>query len=200
MAVSLQIYQNNLEKVLEAALCLTNFPSQLVEKQAKPEVELYDYERDLAKRFKEKKNKGGPQVEEEDKISTRNYKVNNPVLVVRTENEYCQIESSINSCRISFVFKKPAALDQMIVKKITSFFQKRAETLFIIRKVPIEGFDMTFLITNDHLEKFNKKLLIDWILYFVESITKEINDIRLDLNTQARIAATYFVKMMANDK
>ena len=199
MAISLETYQKNLEKALEVALCLRSFPSQLVEKQTKPEIELVEYERELAMRFKEKKSSELAGFEEE-KISSRNYKALNPIYIARTENEYCMIEPSINSCRISFVFKKPAALDKMIVSKIASFFQKRAETLFILRKKPIDGFDMTLLITNYHLEKFNKKLLIDWILYFVESISKEINDIRLDLNTQARIAATYFVKMLAEEK
>ena len=34
----------------------------------------------------------------------------------------------------------------------------------IFRKKPVEGYDLSFLITEQHLQKFDKNLLIDWIL------------------------------------
>ncbi len=197
MATSLKNYLDNLEKALEVSLCMRNFPSQMVEKHNKPEIELAAFELALATREEEKPIKGQLVEIPQDKVSKRNYKVLNPITVARSSEEYCLIEPSINSVRVSFVFKKKAPLDKLVVKKISSFFQKRAETLFILRKVPIEGYDISFLITNFHLEKFNKKLLIDWLLDFADSIAQEINTIKLNLNTQARIAATHFVKMMA---
>ena len=198
MAISLKNYLDNLEKAFDVALCLRNFPSQMVEKHNKPEIELAAFELALATREEEKPVKGQVVEIPQDKLSKRNYKVLNPVTVARSNHEYCLIEQSINSVRISFVFKKMAPLDKLVVKKISSFFQKRAETLFILRKVPIDGYDISFLVTNFHMEKFNKSLVIDWLLDFVETIAQEINTIKLNLNTQARIAATYFVNMMAS--
>ena len=197
MAISLKNYLENLDRALDVALCLRNFPSQLVEKHIKPEIELASFE--LAMATKQEEKIRGAKVEiPEEKFAKKNYKVLNPIYVARSNQEYCLIEPSINSVRISFVFKKMAPLDKMIVKKVASFFQKRAETLFILRKVPIEGYDMTFLITNFHLEKFDKRLLINWLLDFCDSIAKEINEIKLNLNSQARIASSFLVRKMAN--
>lgn len=49
--------------------------------------------------------------------------------------------------------------------------------------MPLKGFDCSLLITNRHLEKFNKKMLIEWILEYVETMDQEITEIRLNLNT-----------------
>ncbi len=197
MAISLKNYLENLEKALDLSLCLRNFPSQMVEKHNKPEIELAAFELAMAMRETEKPVKGQVVEIPEEKVSKKNFKVQNPITIARSNKEYCLIEPSINSVRISFVFQKNAPLDKMIVKKVSSFFQKRAETLFIIRKLPVDGYDLSLLITNFHLEKFDKRLLIDWVLDFVDSIAKETNDIKLSLNTQARIAAEHFVKRMA---
>ena len=208
MAISLKNYLENVALSLESTFCLRNFPSQLVEKHNKPEIELMTWEKEQAVKRKEARKKIEeqnqhlrtkiPMLEElTEKNSKKNYLVLNPVMIARTAQEYFFIEPSINSVRVSFVFKKPAPLDKLVVSKISSFFQKRAETLFIVRKKPIDGYDLTFLITNFHLEKFDKKRLIDWIIDFVDSIAKDINEIKLNLNTQSRIAATFFVKMMA---
>ena len=66
--------------------------------------------------------------------------------------------------------------------------------------MPLKGFDCSLLITNRHLEKFNKQMLIEWILEYVETMDQEITEIRLNLNTQTRVAATYFVERMAGKK
>ena len=127
----------------------------------------------------------------------------NPIFIARNANEYCQIEPSINSTRvkssqkltiqISFVFKKQEQMDILVVKKVASFFERRAQQLQIFRKKAIDGFDISLLVTNKHLEKFNKTLLIEWILEFVEKMDTDIKEIKLNLNTQTRLAATYLV-------
>lgn len=63
--------------------------------------------------------------------------------------------------------------------------------------MPIKGYDCSLLITDRHLEKFDKKMLIEWILEFVETMDQEVTEIRLNLNTQTRAAAGYFVEKMA---
>ena len=84
-------------------------------------------------------------------------------------------------------------MDILVVKKVASFFERRAQRLQIFRKKAIEGFDISLLVTNKHLEKFNKTLLIEWILEFVEKMDTDIKEIKLNLNTQTRLAATYLV-------
>ena len=69
--------------------------------------------------------------------------------------------------------------------------------MLIFRRMPIKGYDCSLLITDRHLEKFDKKMLIEWILEFVETMDQEITEIRLNLNTQTRTAANYFVERMA---
>ena len=197
MALSKDDYLKNLDKSLDIALCLRNFPSQLVEKHNKPEIEIADFEATLANQEPEKPVRGQSVEIPQEKVSKRNYKVLNPIFVSRSNQEYCMIEPSINSVRISFVFAKREPLDKLIVKKISSFFQKRAETLFIVRKRPIDGYDISFLITNFHMELFDKRLLLDWILDFVGGIAEESSTIKLNLVSQSRIAGEYFVKLMA---
>lgn len=80
------------------------------------------------------------------------------------------------------------------------FFERRAETLLIFRRMPVKGFDCSLLISNKHLEKFNKQMLIEWILEYVETMDQEITEIRLNLNTQTRTAATYIVERFAGKK
>ena len=40
-------------------------------------------------------------------------------------------------------------------------------------------------------------MLIEWILEFVETMDQEVTEMRLNLNTQTRTAANYFVAKMA---
>ena len=163
-------------------MCLRNHPSALVEKHNKPEVEMND----LIKKNKLKNSIN-------HRSSKQSPLVLVPIQLVRSEHEYCLIEPSINSVRVSFVFKKMEQIDKLVCAKISSFFARRADSLYIMRKTPIAGYDISFLVTNFHLEKFEKDRIIDWLLDFIESMDKEINDIKLNINTQTRIAASWMV-------
>lgn len=55
----------------------------------------------------------------------------------------------------------------------------RADKFQILRKKPIEGYDFSFLITDEHLMKYKKEELINFILEFIQGIDKEINDMKL---------------------
>ncbi|KAG3107551.1 hypothetical protein PI124_g14841 [Phytophthora idaei] len=93
----------------------------------------------------------------------------NPVLICRNEQEKCLIEPSINSTR-------------------------RAEQFIIMRRVPLEGYDMSFLVVHQHLENMYKHKLIDFIITFMEDIDKEISEMKISLNARGRIVATEFMK------
>ncbi len=63
----------------------------------------------------------------------------NPVRIVRNEKEYCLIEPSINSVRISLKLKQEQSdpIDQLICSKFVGFMMKRAEDYEIMRRVPV---------------------------------------------------------------
>lgn len=83
------------------------------------------------------------------------------------------------------------------MSKVSKFFERRAERLLIFRRMPIKGYDCSLLITDRHMQKFDKTMLIEWILEFVETMDQEVTEMRLNLNTQTRTAANYFVAKMA---
>jgi actin related protein 2/3 complex, subunit 4 len=57
---------------------------------------------------------------------------------------------------------------------------------------------VSFLVTNQHLEKYDKEGIIAFILEFIQTIDKELSEIKLNINTQTRIAATCFLNGLAN--
>jgi len=53
---------------------------------------------------------------------------------------------------------------------------------------------MSFLITHTHLENLWKHKLVDFIIYFMEDIDKEISDMKISMNRRGRTVATEFMK------
>ena len=41
--------------------------------------------------------------------------------------------------------------------------QRRADQLEVVRRVPLPGYDLTFLVTSAHMARFHRDLLIDFI-------------------------------------
>ena len=58
----------------------------------------------------------------------------------------------------------------------------------------LQGYDISFLITNFHTEQMFKHKLVDFIIHFMEEIDKEINEMKLAVNSRARISAEEFLK------
>ncbi|XP_023634781.1 actin-related protein 2/3 complex subunit 4 isoform X2 [Capsella rubella] len=147
MANSLRLYLACIKNTLEAAMCLQNFPCQEVERHNKPEVEL----------------KTSPEL------------LLNPVLICRNEAEKCLIETSINSLRISLKVKQADELENILTKKFLRFLSMRAEAFQVLRRKPVQGYDISFLITNYHCEEMQKQKLIDFIIQFMEARYRERN-------------------------
>ena len=120
MVESYKPYLAIIRDTLMYTLCLRNFPSQKYEKINRPQVE----------------------VEENSELC------NKPIVITRSEEEKVLIESSINSVRISVLIKKHGDLEKLLVGIYTKFLMNRANRLNIFRKVPKEGYDISFLITN----------------------------------------------------
>jgi len=147
-------------------MCLENFSSQVVERHNKPEVEVKSSKELLL----------------------------TPVIVSRNEREKVLIEGSINSVRVSIAVKQADEIEKILCKKFMRFMMQRAENFFILRRKPVQGYDISFLITNFHIEQLYKHKLVDFVIQFMEDIDKEISEMKLALNSRARICAEEFLK------
>ncbi|KAG8315438.1 Actin- protein 2/3 complex subunit 4 [Homalodisca vitripennis] len=118
----------------------------------------------------------------------------NPVLISRNEKEKVLIESSVNSIRISIAIKQADDIEKILCKKFMRFMQMRAENFIILRRKAVQGYDISFLITNFHTEQMYKHKLVDFVLHFMEEIDKEISEMKLAVNARARIVSEEFLK------
>ncbi|XP_003382623.1 PREDICTED: actin-related protein 2/3 complex subunit 4 [Amphimedon queenslandica] len=166
MSATLKPYLNAVRSTLTAALCIENFESQVVERHNKPEVEVKSSKELLL----------------------------TPVVVSRNEKEKVLIEGSVNSIRVSIAIKQADEIEKILCKKFMRFMMMRAEHFFVLRRKPIEGYDISFLITNFHTEQMYKHKLVDFVIQFMEEIDKEISEMKISLNARARIVAEEFLK------
>ncbi|KAG9260633.1 actin-related protein 2/3 complex subunit 4-like [Astyanax mexicanus] len=131
MTATLRPYLNAVRATLQAALCLENFSSQVVERHNKPEVEVRSSKELLLQ----------------------------PVVISRNDKEKVLIEGSINSVRVSIAVKQADEIEKILCHKFMRFMMMRAENFFILRRKPVEGYDISFLITNFHTEQMYKHKL-----------------------------------------
>jgi|ERR1711879_10341 len=163
---ALEPYLMVLRKSLEASLNLSHFDSMLVERHNKPEIEM----------------------------GTSREVVMNPLTITRSEMQRILIEPSINSVRISIKIKQANEIECLLTKHFTRFMTRRAENFEILRRKPMKDYDISFLITNFHLEDMIKDALIDFIVEFVRDVDKEISEMRITLNARAKLCAVNFLQ------
>ncbi|XP_070491500.1 actin-related protein 2/3 complex subunit 4 [Chironomus tepperi] len=166
MAATLKPYLTAVRHTLTAAMCLDNFSSQVIERHNKPEIE----------------------------VKSSKELVLNPVIISRNEKERVLIETSVNSVRVSISIKQADEIEKILCHKFTRFMMMRAENFIILRRKPIEGYDISFLITNFHTEQMYKHKLVDFVIHFMEEVDKEISELKLSVNSRARICAEEFLK------
>lgn len=166
MSQSLRPYLTTVRYSLEAALTLSNFSSQEVERHNRPEVEVPNTSAELLLQ---------------------------PIHISRNENEQVLIESSVNAVRVSIKVKQADEIEQILVHKFTRFLEQRAEAFYILRRLPIPGFSISFLITNKHTETMKTGKLVDFIIEFMEEVDKEISEMKLFLNARARFVAEAYL-------
>jgi len=63
---------------------------------------------------------------------------------------------------------------------------QRAENFVVLRRKPVPGYDISFLITNFLTEQMYKPNLVDLIIQFMVDVDKEISEMKLSLNARAR--------------
>nr|XP_055069369.1 actin-related protein 2/3 complex subunit 4 isoform X1 [Misgurnus anguillicaudatus] len=166
LTATLRPYLNAVRATLQAALCLENFSSQVVERHNKPEIEVRSSKELLLQ----------------------------PVVISRNDKEKVLIEGSINSVRVSIAVKQADEIEKILCHKFMRFMMMRAENFFILRRKAVEGYDISFLITNFHTEQMYKHKLVDFVIHFMEEIDKEISEMKLSVNARARIVAEEFLK------
>ena len=166
MAETIKPFLCIIRDALTFAMDLRNFPSQIYEKMNRPQVE----------------------VKESLEL------VMKPITICRNEEEKVEIEPSINSVRVNIVIKKHVELEYLLVDIYAKYLMNRADKMNVLRKKPKDGFDISFLITNFHLEFYKKEAIIDFIIEFIQDLEKEVNDMKLIVNSQSRVATTYFME------
>ncbi|ETN85628.1 hypothetical protein NECAME_06331 [Necator americanus] len=97
-----------------------------------------------------------------------------PVVVARNKQERVLIEPSINSVRVSISIKQSDEIERILCHKFTRFMCQRADSFFVLRRKPLPGYDISFLITASHTETMYKHKLVDFLLHFMQEIDKVI--------------------------
>ena len=113
--------------------------------------------------------------------------------MAKTDQEKTFIEASVNTVRVSVSIRKGQAIDVLLTAMLERFMALRADRFDILRKCPInKDYDFSFLISNDHLLKYKKEEIINFIIEFIHKMEEEINSMRIRVNNSARFAAAYF--------
>ena len=117
-------------------------------------------------------------------------------MVARNENERTLIEPSINSTRISIRIKQSDEIERILCARFTRFMEQRAESFVVLRRKPVPGYDVSFLIVWEHTRVMIKAKIVDFVVEFMEEVDKELSDMKLSLNTRARsVAESYLLQV-----
>ncbi len=79
----------------------------------------------------------------------------------------------------SIRIKQLDSMDTILTQKFTRFLMQRADKFIILRRKAVKGYNISFLVTNAHLEYLIKSKLIDFIIKFMEDVDKEISDMKI---------------------
>lgn len=169
MSNTLRPYLACVRSSLTAALTLENFPSQVAERHNVAEIEA----------------QSTPEV------------LLTPLLISRNASEQVLIEPSINSVRLSIKIKQADEIERILAHKFTRFLMMRAEAFVILRRVPVKGYDISFLVTNKNVEDMMKHKLVDFVIQFMEDVDRELSEAKLSLNARARIVAESYLSQFA---
>ena len=168
MADPLASYLSAIRRTLTAALCLRNFASEEIERQNKPEIETQTTKEVIAK----------------------------PIIISRSATEKVMIETSINSVRVSIHVKQIDDVDRLLAKMFMRFLAQRADSFRVLRRKPVPGYDLSFLVTNIHTEEMVIAKLIEFIVSFLKDIDKELSDMKITLSKRARACAEEYLKVL----
>merc|ERR1711916_8149 len=113
-----------------------------------------------------------------------------PVVISRDKGDLVSSESVLIEASI----KQADDLGQMLVRKYVSFLQQRAEHFFVLRRKPVTGYDISFLLTNFHCETMYKHKLVAFIIQFMTEVDSDVKDMKNKINARARVAASKYLQ------
>lgn len=122
-----------------------------------------------------------------------------------------------NQFKKKLILKQSDEIEKILCHKFMRFMMMRADNFIVLRRKPVkvklyllqqpqklffnrfiwmifQDYDISFLITNTHTELMYKHKLVDFIISFMEEIDKEISDMKLSVNSRARVCAEEFLK------
>lgn len=109
-------------------------------------------------------------------------------------------ESSWNSLRLSVNFKVFDDFELMYKTKWLKFIHNRAEELQIIRKIPINNYDLSFLIYPKLIKLLSLPLLKNLIPDIIQDCILEIAETALFPHQRGRIIATQFLSQFNDEE
>lgn len=166
---TLEEYARDVGTALYKNLCIRRFPCQHVERYNKPEIE----------------------------FATSSELLLPPTSVGRSQSgEACLIEPSINSCRISFRFREGDALDSVLSEGFYRFVMLQAEAFPLLRRSPIEGFHISFLVTDALLLKTDVMSIVQFFVRFVVDAPSFLRSQKLAVSAHSRACASVFLRGM----
>ncbi|CAB9507454.1 Actin-related protein 2/3 complex subunit 4 [Seminavis robusta] len=103
--------------------------------------------------------------------------------------ECCLLEATSDSIRCSFRLKKQDELETIIVREFLTTQQQLWKDYRMLQKIPLEGHDVSFFITNRQVRDYGLEEVVASIVAFVTSVEKEKSDMKIGVNARARQAA-----------
>lgn len=94
--------------------------------------------------------------------------------------------------------RKPVEVGVVVASDLECRYSKRCALLTLLFFSALQGYDISFLITNFHTEQMYKHKLVDFVIHFMEEIDKEISEMKLSVNARARIVAEEFLKNVSS--
>jgi actin related protein 2/3 complex subunit 4 len=77
-------------------------------------------------------------------------------------------------------------VDILLAKMFMRFLAQRADQFRILRRKPVPGYDISFLVTNIHANQIVLPKLINFIVTFLQDVDKELSDMKVTLKAQVR--------------
>ena len=156
--LSLDEYREHLTAALYQGLCIRDFPCQEAERHNKPEVEFGSCSELLLP----------------------------AVTISRQSGEACCIEPSINSCRVSFTFRQGDNLDQALAQCTVRYLGLRAKELPILRRKPIAGYQVSFLVTAAILQRLDFVSVVEFLVRFAMETPSLLRELKCTVSEHAR--------------
>jgi actin related protein 2/3 complex, subunit 4 len=154
-------FRDQLALHLTRNLCLRDFPCQEVERQSKPEIE----------------------------FGTCRELLLPPVTVqCSASGEKCLIEPSINATRVNFMFnwggELPEGLDKILADSLFKFLGVKADQFPLLRRAPVDGYDVSFLITDNLLQRYGMMNIVISMVTFAMDTPGYLARLKGDLELQ----------------